>query len=74
MKNSLAKLEYSPLEDFKTPYKEYDPSINEEVGDRHATVKDSDNDSGGFGILMTKDKGSIIDGNCLDKAICFENL
>lgn len=69
VKNSLAKLESSPLEDFKTPHKEYDSTINEKVGDSQGTVKDSNNSSGGFGIPMTEDTGSTVDGNCLDSAI-----
>lgn len=73
VKNSLAKLESSPLEDFKTPYKEYDSSINEKVGESQGTVKDS-NDASNFGIPMTEEMGSTVDGNCLDRANFSGNL
>lgn len=62
------------MEDFKTPHEEYDSGINEKIGDHRGTTKDGTNASGGFGILMTKDTCSIVDGNCLDITIYFRNL
>ena len=74
MKNALAKLESSPLEDFKTLHKECDSIINEKFGDSQGTFKYSSNSSGVFGILMTEETSSMVDENCLDKAICYRNL